>query len=150
MMAGEKSSVGLSGAGKEFLVPHILLLLRNVRIHGYELMQQLTDLGFEAIDHGNFYRMMRQLEKDSYVQSEWDTSSNGPARRLYSLTNMGEQYLQTYANQLQHYQTMLNQFFNLYTKMFDLYLFPFGKEEEECETYNQPQRRTENDREGNE
>ncbi len=130
-MAQEKPQVGVGGAGKELLVPYILLLLRNVPVHGYELMHQLGAIGFGTIDQGNFYRMMRQLEKESYVCSEWDTSSSGPAKRLYSLTEVGEQYLQTYADQLQKYQDILKQFFEMYSKMFDFYLFPFNNEGDE-------------------
>ncbi len=137
-MAEHKAPSGLGGLGKSFLVPHILLLLRDMPIHGYELMQKLTSLGFQALDQGNFYRTMRQLEKESYVHSEWDTSSSGPAKRLYSLTEMGEKYLQAYADELQRYQNMLNQFFDMYSKMFDLYLFPFRKEGDEEEKNNQP------------
>ena len=53
-------------------------------IHGYELMQKLTSLGFQALDQGNFYRTMRQLEKESYVHSEWDTSSRAFQTAVFS------------------------------------------------------------------
>ena len=49
----------------------------------------MSAFGFEALDRGSVYRTLRQLEKDGLVISGWDTSKDGPARRLYSLTDAG-------------------------------------------------------------
>lgn len=103
---------------KNFIVPFLLLSLRNWNLHGYKLIQQLIDFGFSSIDQGNVYRTLRQLEKDNLITSEWDTSSGGPAKRVYSITEAGEQYLKAWATSLEQYQSMLNQFFSIYTNMF--------------------------------
>ncbi|MEH6940553.1 poly-beta-hydroxybutyrate-responsive repressor [Bacillus sp. JJ722] len=108
----------ITGAPKNFIVPVLLLLLKDWNAHGYELMQKLTQFGLHSIDQGNLYRILRQLEKDELVTSEWDTSSKGPAKRIYSITSMGEQYLDFWANSLGQYQKMLNQFFNMYNPFF--------------------------------
>jgi poly-beta-hydroxybutyrate-responsive repressor len=150
MVTNEKTPGGLAGAPKNFLLPYILLLLSRMPAHGYELMQQLTSLGFLTLDQGNFYRMMRQLEKDNYVNSEWDTASSGPAKRLYSLTDIGEQYLQQYADEMQRYQTMLSQFFNMYSAMFDLYMLPVRKEGNHVEKHNQKNRSDQDEPKGKE
>jgi PadR family transcriptional regulator, regulatory protein PadR len=60
------------------------------------------------------YRTLRQLEKQGLVVSGWDTSKDGPARRLYSLTDAGSDYLQMWAASLRGYQVILNNFFTLY------------------------------------
>jgi PadR family transcriptional regulator PadR len=127
-MADEKEHPSLGSPPKNFIVPFILLLLLRMPMHGYELMQKLASFGFSALDHGNFYRMLRQLEKDEFVRSQWETSETGPAKRLYSLTEAGETYLKAYAGQLEQYQAMLDQFFRMYTSMLDLYLPTFHKE----------------------
>lgn len=106
------------GAPKNFLIPILLLHLREWNSHGYELMEKLTKFGINSLDHGNFYRLLRQLEKDSLVTSVWDTTSGGPAKRIYSITESGEQYLDMWANSLSEYQKMLNQFFNLYNPFY--------------------------------
>src|SRR5215207_8959764 len=67
-----------------------------------------------ALDRGSVYRILRQLEKDGLVSSGWDTSKEGPARRLYSLTDAGRAYLGVWAASLRAYQAMLDQFFSLY------------------------------------
>jgi PadR family transcriptional regulator, regulatory protein PadR len=112
----------ISGAPKNFMIPFLLLCLRNWNLHGYKLIQQLMSFGFTSIDQGNVYRTLRQLEKDNLIKSEWDTSSDGPARRIYSITEAGEQYLKMWASSLEQYQNMLNSFFTMYTDM----LFPFS------------------------
>ncbi|WP_342469742.1 poly-beta-hydroxybutyrate-responsive repressor [Ureibacillus sp. FSL K6-3587] len=106
------------GAPKNFLIPIMLLHLREFNTHGYELMEKITKFGIESLDHGNFYRLLRQLEKDNLVTSVWDTSSGGPAKRIYSITEAGEKYLDMWANSLSEYQKLLNQFFNLYNPFF--------------------------------
>lgn len=122
---GKKNIVG---APKNFVLPVLLLLLRDWNAHGYELMQKLIHFGFHSIDQGNFYRILRQLEKDELVTSEWDTSSSGPAKRIYSITEAGEQYLQLWADSMGQYQKMLDQFFNLYSQFFQPPGFPTTKD----------------------
>jgi len=107
------------GTPKNFLIPITLLHLRELNSHGYELMEKITQFGIQSVDQGNFYRILRQLEKDELVTSIWDTTSGGPAKRIYSITEGGEQYLEVWAGSLGHYQKMLNQFFNLYNPFFN-------------------------------
>src|SRR5699024_2356641 len=108
------------------------LHLRDLNTHGYELMQHVTKFGIRSIDKGNFYRILRQLEKDQMVTSEWDTTSNGPAKRIYSITEAGETYLELWANTLSHQQKMLNQFFNLYNP----FMTPYNSSSDEPDSEN--------------
>jgi poly-beta-hydroxybutyrate-responsive repressor len=104
-----------TGQPRNWLQPFLLLSLQQWQSHGYELMQRLALYGFESIDPGSVYRTLRQLERDGLVSSDWDTNaSNGPARRVYSLTDSGELYLQTWASALRGYQSMLDSFFKSY------------------------------------
>ncbi len=104
-----------TGQPRNWLQPFLLLSLQQWHSHGYELMQRLAVFGFESIDPGSVYRTLRQLERDGLVSSDWDTTgSNGPARRVYSLTDSGERYLQTWASALRGYQSMLDSFFKSY------------------------------------
>jgi PadR family transcriptional regulator PadR len=100
---------------KNWLVPVLLLMLREWSSYGYELMEKMTAFGLAAMNPGTFYRTLRQMEKDGMVSSCWDTSENGPARRIYSITEAGEAYLKYWADSLDHYQKMMNTFFQMYT-----------------------------------
>jgi poly-beta-hydroxybutyrate-responsive repressor len=99
---------------RNWCVPVILLMLRQWNSYGYELMEKLTAFGLQAMNPGTFYRTLRQMEKDGMVTSTWDTSAAGPARRIYSITEVGEAYLKLWAESLDQYQKMMNMFFELY------------------------------------
>src|SRR5215204_600796 len=74
---------------RNWLVPVILLALREWNSYGYELMERASAFGFEAMNPGTLYRTLRQMEKDGVVESSWETSRGGPARRMYSITDAG-------------------------------------------------------------
>ena len=100
---------------KNWLVPILLLMLRQWSSYGYELMEKMSAFGLAAMNPGTFYRTLRQMEKDGMVSSNWDTSEGGPARRVYSITDVGETYLNYWAQSLDQYQRMMNTFFRIYT-----------------------------------
>ena len=100
---------------KNWVVPVILLMLREWNSYGYELMEKLGTFGLGAMNPGTFYRTLRQMEKDGMVSSMWDTSEGGPARRVYSITDAGEAYLKFWAQSLDQYQKMMSMFFQMYT-----------------------------------
>src|SRR5437667_7911449 len=100
---------------KNWLVPVLLLMLREWSSYGYELMEKMSTFGLAAMNPGTFYRTLRQMEKDGMVSSSWDTSEGGPARRVYSITEAGEAYLKYWAESLNQYQKMMDTFFRLYT-----------------------------------
>jgi len=100
---------------KNWLVPILLLMLREWSSYGYELMEKMAAFGLSAMNPGTFYRTLRQMEKDGMVSSNWDTSEGGPARRVYSITEAGEAYLKYWAESLDQYQRMMDTFFQLYT-----------------------------------
>jgi PadR family transcriptional regulator PadR len=110
------SGPGVGGMPNNWLVPAVLLLLRDVSSYGYDLMKALTRFGFAMMNPGPLYRMLRQMEKDGLVSSSWDTSGQGPARRLYSLTEAGEAYLRRWAGSLGKYRRMMDLLFRLYTR----------------------------------
>lgn len=100
---------------KNFLASWLLLLLRNWNAYGYQLIQTLTAMGLGLVDPATVYRTLRQLEKEGYITSAWDPQEAGAARRMYTLTDAGQEYLQIWSRQLAQYQTVLNRFFDIYT-----------------------------------
>src|SRR4051812_22438047 len=106
---------GVAPRPRNFLMPVILLSLREWNSYGYELMQRTAAFGFEVMNPGTLYRTLRQMEENGTVESTWETSSSGPARRVYSITDAGEAYLDFWAKSLGQYQQMMDAFFRLYT-----------------------------------
>lgn len=86
---------------RSLLRPAILLLLRDQESHGYELMGRLAELGVEVPPTtGGLYRSLRTMADEGLVSSYWSTPDRGPARRVYSITELGEQHLEQSMPQL--------------------------------------------------
>ena len=98
----------------DFLTPWLLLLLRNWSMHGYQLMQTMTVFGLATCDPPTIYRTLRRLEKEGLINSDWEPGEAGPAKRVYSLTEAGEDFLQSWASALKQYQGIVDRFFELY------------------------------------
>jgi poly-beta-hydroxybutyrate-responsive repressor len=77
---------------KSFLQPCLLLLLKEEPGYGYDLVVRLRELGLDD-DSAAVYRALRALEQRGDVSSYWNTSSTGPARRMYRLTPAGDEAL---------------------------------------------------------
>lgn len=108
---GAPAQLGLS---RDLLVPYVLLFLKNWSAHGYQILQTLTLLGFATLDPATVYRSLRQMEREGLVLSNWETGGAGPARRTYTITPTGEQFLGRWAEALGAYQRFLDRFFDLY------------------------------------
>jgi PadR family transcriptional regulator PadR len=114
-MKTSRPEADLGRLPKNFLASWLLLLLRNWNAYGYQLIQTLTAMGLGLVDPATVYRTLRQLEKEGYITSTWDPQEAGAARRMYTLTDSGQEYLQIWSRQLAQYQTVLNRFFDIYT-----------------------------------
>ena len=96
-----------------FVEPIVLLLLRmKGRSYGYDLAGDVAEhaLTDAEIDRGALYRVLRQLEANGYVVSEWSLQPSGPARRLYSLTPAGERHLDEWTEVLGHLSSAMARF----------------------------------------
>lgn len=78
---------------KGFLRPTLLLLLREERAHGYDLLERVQSLGIDGADPGGLYRALRSLEREKLVRSFWEPSGTGPDRRIYVITRAGMEEL---------------------------------------------------------
>ncbi|MDE2670509.1 MAG: helix-turn-helix transcriptional regulator [Chloroflexota bacterium] len=105
--AGRKRTTSEPRLHGEMLATSLLAFLKGCNAYGYQLSQQLSDSGLPQSDSGTVYRALRQLENSGFVSSFWDTSDQGPARRMYSLTAAGELFLRTWIDALNRYQEVL-------------------------------------------
>lgn len=112
-----KADAGLPprGTPKNYLMAWLLVMLKDLNLHGYEIMKALKENFAVVSDPGTVYRALRQLERDGYITSWWDPKEQGPARRIYTLTNAGSDALKLWSLALEQYRTNLDAFFSLYT-----------------------------------
>ncbi len=102
---------------ERFNEPALLLLLRERPGHGYDLLERLPELtGEQRVEMGNLYRLLRALEEEGLVSSEWDGDSPGPAKRRYALTDTGAQLLDQWVEALRTSQERTNRFLERYER----------------------------------
>jgi PadR family transcriptional regulator, regulatory protein PadR len=100
---------------ERFSEPALLLLLRERPAHGYDLLEHLGELtGEQRVEMGNLYRLLRALEEEGLVSSEWDDTSPGPAKRRYALTPAGGRLLDQWAEALRRAQERTAKFLERY------------------------------------
>ncbi len=54
--------------------------------------------------------MLRALEEDGLVTSQWDADEPGPAKRMYELTPAGRELLRAWAKALKQTQVVVDAF----------------------------------------
>jgi PadR family transcriptional regulator, regulatory protein PadR len=102
------------GLPRNFLRPCLLLLLAETPSHGYDLLEQIGELGLEQTDPGGLYRALRAMEQEGLVRSWWEPSDSGPARRTYDLTDEGLDWLHAWAGSLREVRRLLRRYLTRY------------------------------------
>jgi PadR family transcriptional regulator, regulatory protein PadR len=107
------------GRIRSFLQPRVLLLLAQKPAHGYELMERLSrEEGGALGGPGLLYRTLRHLEEEGLVRSSWDTGGNGPARRVYEITDEGRDTLHAWVVTIRRTRERLERFLADYERLF--------------------------------
>jgi DNA-binding PadR family transcriptional regulator len=112
-----------SGRGRAALLePAILAALAAEPAHGYDLRRAVEEMtqGLVVLDPGGTYRVLRQLEKDGFVESRWSDGDFGPQRRTYKMTEEGTKLLANWRTDLDRRQ----QAFKSVIEMIDQSLAP--------------------------
>lgn len=69
----------------------VLQIIKNKKeTYGYEITNDLIQLGFQDIVEGTVYTVLIRLEKKGLVETEKRKSTLGPARKFYRLNSTGE------------------------------------------------------------
>lgn len=93
----------------------ILLLLTEGTAHGYEILSELSARGLGNVDAGGLYRALRAMEDEGLVASHWEHQHRGPARRVYAITDQGEQWLPMGADAARDMRRRLSRLLNHYS-----------------------------------
>lgn len=73
--------------------------------YGYALLETLADAGF-AVDGNTLYPLLRRLEKQGLLTSDWNTEESRP-RKFYRVSADGEALLETLLRQWQELHTSI-------------------------------------------
>jgi len=102
----------------QFLDPALLLLLEQSPAHGYTLLNRMAEFGLDFLAPTVIYRALRDMETREWVTSTMDEeTTQGPPRRVYSLTSTGCQVLHCCIAQLQGTQQVLEYLLALHQEL---------------------------------
>lgn len=74
----------------------VLTALSQQSTHGYEIVSWLRDKGFEGIAEGTVYALLVRIEQRGFVDVAKVVSDKGPSRKVYSVNDLGKQYLREF------------------------------------------------------
>jgi PadR family transcriptional regulator PadR len=95
----------------------LLLLLHHGPAHGYTLLEGLGDFGLAHLDPSGIYRTLRDMEAKGWVASTWDEErTQGPPRRVYRITALGDQMLAQWVRDLEESRGRIDHLLNVYQR----------------------------------
>lgn len=71
----------------------VLAILAGEPAYGYDITGRLREQGFTDIAEGTVYALLLRIEKNGLVEVEKVPSEKGPPRKVYSLNERGQAYL---------------------------------------------------------
>lgn len=81
-------------ARKGILELAILTALADRQRYAYDLVRSLVDIPGLGISEGTIYPLLSRLRVQGLVAARLEESTEGPARKYYSLTNQGRKTLE--------------------------------------------------------
>lgn len=74
----------------------VLAILAMRPAYGYQITARLRDEGFSDIAEGTVYALLVRIEQRGFVDVEKVPSEKGPPRKVYSLNDLGGEYLEEF------------------------------------------------------
>ncbi|KKK43634.1 hypothetical protein LCGC14_0471450 [marine sediment metagenome] len=125
--------------GKSKLTPLEFTIIETIfnsqLLSGYDLMKNLNlhFAGTWEARSGTIYPILRKLERDGFLKSKKVRSQIGPLRKIYSLTEPGEELLKYKVNK--NYKDQLKFIENMLVELSSIYItsFPVKKQKKKVE-----------------
>ncbi|GFN32926.1 PadR family transcriptional regulator [Paenibacillus xylaniclasticus] len=89
----------------------ILKVISDNETYGYEISEKLKMNGFPNISEGTIYPLLLRLEKNELIAATYRSSSIGPKRKYFKLTDQGFIELEHFWNKWTELQSAVNQLF---------------------------------------
>ncbi|ASK62359.1 PadR family transcriptional regulator [Virgibacillus phasianinus] len=87
----------------------VLEIISRGETYGYEITQQLRDLGFTDVVEGTVYTITMRLEKHNLVDTEKKRSTMGPPRKFYTLNAAGQAHLEAFWEKWEFVSSRMNE-----------------------------------------
>lgn len=107
----------------------IEIIFNSQALSGYDLIQALNKhfAGTWEAKSGTIYPILSKLERNGYLKSKTVKSPIGPLRKLYSLTNAGEELLKLKVNR--NYTEQLLMIENFIVELSSIFIKSYPKED---------------------
>ncbi|HEV2179452.1 MAG TPA: PadR family transcriptional regulator [Gemmatimonadaceae bacterium] len=94
-----------------------LIILQSLRWgprHGYGLLQIIRTMshGVLQVDTGSLYPALHRLEKQGWIEADWELSENNQRVRVYRLTPAGRTQLAVERSKWEQFSTAVAEFFS--------------------------------------
>lgn len=106
---------GEADVRRDWLVPFLLLCLRDEGCYAHQLEEKLDELGFGGI-RLEMHRALWQIEWEGMVLCDHEGDGFGLLQGWYEITEAGESYLEFWADFMVRYQREVDLFLELYTE----------------------------------
>ncbi|MBN1139013.1 MAG: helix-turn-helix transcriptional regulator [Anaerolineae bacterium] len=108
---------GYSRRAVRFLEPALLLILHHGPTHGYTMMEQLAGFGLGDNDPSALYRSLRDMEERGWLTSSWEEEqTQGPPRRVYRLTALGNEALRWWTQDVRETSQIIDHLLDSYAR----------------------------------
>lgn len=87
----------------------VLEIISRGETYGYEITQQLRELGFNDVVEGTVYTITMRLEKNNLVEIEKKRSTVGPPRKFYTLNAAGQEHLKIFWERWEFVSSKINE-----------------------------------------
>jgi PadR family transcriptional regulator, regulatory protein PadR len=69
----------------------ILLVLRREESYGYEIIKHIREKSNGKLEfaEGTLYPILKKMELEGWIQSQWKTADSGRERKYYKITRKG-------------------------------------------------------------
>jgi PadR family transcriptional regulator PadR len=71
------------------LLSYLVLLVTRQPIYASDIIKRLSESGLTVVE-GTIYPLLLRLQRDGLLKHEWQESEQGPPRKYYSTTELGE------------------------------------------------------------
>lgn len=119
-----RSDVDCSCKGKSldhFLQPTILMLLYQKEMHGFLMLQEISETPLFAGDYPDptgLYRYLKKMEVQGLLTSREEEQKDFPSKRVYQITDLGKDCLQNWSETIHEYASNLEQLAGMIDKVY--------------------------------
>lgn len=86
----------------------VLLSVHKKDMYGYELVMEVSKI--VDVNEGTIYPLLKRLTNERYFETYLEESTEGPPRKYYKLTLLGEQRMKELTDSWSSFQGSVNAF----------------------------------------